>query len=204
MKQENKHVASTDWQDVHRRLDTLRQAIEADWTLEPARIAQILKQRTQALAAPLQAEDAGAQLDIIEFMLAEERYAITAAQVREVCPLIELTPVPCTPNHVLGIIDVRGEFVSVIDIKKFFGISAQGLSDLNKVIVLASDGMAFGILVDVIVAARALPRAELQPPLPGSTLIRADYLLGITAGHMAVIDADRLLADRSLIVNEEI
>lgn len=193
-----------DWADIHRRLDGLRLALETDSALDPARIARILKVRTAALAEMPLPEADGQQLEIIEFLLAEERYGVATAMVREVCPLLELTPVPCTPGYVLGIIDVRGEFISVIDIKRFFDLAEQGLSDLNKVIVLAAGSMAFGILADTIVAVRNIELAELQPPLPTLTAIRSEYLLGVTAEHVAIIDAAKLLGDRTLVVNEAV
>lgn len=204
MTQKSATGGAVDWADIHRRLDGLRLALETDRALDPARVAQILKARTEALAE-MPAQDAdGEQLEIIEFLLADERYGVATALVREVCPLLELTPVPCTPGYVLGIIDVRGEFISVIDIRRFFDLAEQRLSDLNKVIVLAAGDMAFGILVDTIVAVRNIERTALQAPLPTLTAIRSEYLLGITAGHVAIIDAGKLLADRALVVDEAV
>ena len=199
-----KHGGTVDWPALRSRLDVLRRAIETDWTPAPEQLQRTLKNRARELAQPLAGESADEQLEIIEFLLAGERYGITSEQVREVCPLLELTPVPCTPPYVLGIIDVRGEFISVIDIKKYFELSGQGLSDLNKVIILHSQSMTFGILVDVIVEVRYIAKAELQAPLPTLAAIRAEYLLGITADHLAIIDEAKLLADRTLLVNEEV
>jgi purine-binding chemotaxis protein CheW len=195
-------LAAIDWDEVRRKLDGLRHALDEDWSVEPARAAQILAERRAALAA-MPSIDAGVEpMEIIEFLLAEERYGVSTQLVREVRPLLELTPVPCTPGYVLGIIDVRGEFISVIDVKKFFDLAEQGLSDLNKVVVLASGDMAFGILVDTIVAVRDIDRKALQAPLPTLSAIRGEYLLGVTAEHVAIIDADKLLRDRSLVVDE--
>lgn len=197
-------VGSIDWSAVRQRLDGLRRTLEDDVEPEPAHVERLLRQRAEALAAqPEQALD-DAQLEIIEFQLAGESYGVATALVREVCPLLELTPVPCTPAYVLGIIDVRGEFISVIDIKRFFDLAEQGLSDLNKVIVLSAANMTFGILADSIVAVRSIIRAELQAPPPTLTAVRSEYLLGVTGEHLALIDAEKLLGDRTLIVNEAV
>jgi purine-binding chemotaxis protein CheW len=191
-----------DWSEVRQRLDGLRQMLESDAEPEPSHVARLLRRRAEVLAAqPEQAADAE-QMEIIEFMLAEERYGVATALVREVCPLLELTPVPCTPGYVLGIIDVRGEFISVIDIKKFFDLAEQGLSDLNKVIVLAAGSMTFGILADEIIAVSNIASTELQAPPPTLTTVRSEYLLGVTGEHLALIDAEKLLGDRNLVVNE--
>jgi purine-binding chemotaxis protein CheW len=195
-------TGAIDWSAIRQRLDGLRRMCEDDAVSDPARVARLLRLRAEELAAPPVHAPDDEQLEIIEFLLAGERYGVATALVREVCPLLELTPVPCTPGYVLGIIDVRGEFISVIDIKRFFDLAEQGLSDLNKVIVLAAGGMAFGILADAIVAVRSIARADLQAPLPTLTAVRGEYLLGVTGEHLALIDAEKLLDDRSLIVNE--
>lgn len=195
-----------DWSAVRQRLDGLRQMLEDDSAPDSATAAgaAVLRARAEALAATPDADSDTGQVEVIEFMLAGERYGVATTLVREVCPLLELTPVPCTPAFVLGIIDVRGEFISVIDIKRFFDLAEQGLSDLNKVIVLASGDMAFGILADAIVAVRNIALAELQRPPSTLTTVHGEYLLGVTGEHLALIDAEKLLGDRTLIVNEAV
>lgn len=124
--------------------------------------------------------------------------------MREVYPLEELTPLPCTPPFVLGIVNLRGEILSVIDIKKFFDLPEKGLTDLNKVIVLEFEDMAFGIVADAISGVRRISRAAIQPSLPTLTGIREDYLQGVTAERVVVLDAEKLLNDEKLIVNEQV
>ncbi|HMF47507.1 MAG TPA: chemotaxis protein CheW, partial [Candidatus Saccharimonadales bacterium] len=110
---------------------------------------QLLKARARELARDdAKEKTAGESIEVVEFLLAYETYGIESAYVREICPLKDLTPVPCTPRFVLGIINVRGQIVSVIDMKKFFDLPDQGLTDLNKVLVLRNDRMEFGLLAD--------------------------------------------------------
>jgi purine-binding chemotaxis protein CheW len=93
--------------------------------------------------------------------------------------------------------------LSVIDIKKFFDLPEKGLTDLNKLIVLDSGAMRFGILADAIVGVRHIPLAEIQPSLPTLTGIREKYLKGVTAGRTVVLDAEKLIADEKIIVQEQ-
>lgn len=196
--------SSVDWNDIKRRLDRLRATIESGWQLEPERSAAILAARAQQLAQPLaDAAAAQQQFELLEFSLAREHYGIASDYVREVYPLTELTPVPCTPPFVLGIANVRGEIISIIDLRKFFGLPASGITDLNKVIVLEGFGMTFGIVVDFIVEVRAIARDDLLPPATISG-ISAPYLLGITAQRMAVIDVEKLLNEKKIIVDETV
>jgi purine-binding chemotaxis protein CheW len=192
-----------DWREVERRLETARAAIERIWAPTAEDTQRILKERAQELARePARAESADESIEVIEFLLAHERYAVESEHVREAYPLEELTPLPCTPAFVLGIVNVRGEILSVIDLKKFFDLPEKGLTDLNKVIVLESENMVFGIVADAISGVRRIPRADIQPSLPTLTGIREDYLLGVTAERVVILDAEKLLNDEKLIVNE--
>lgn len=194
-----------DWGEVRQRLEAAQIAIERIFMPTAEDAQKTLQFRAQALAretVPTEAADAG--IEVIEFLLAHERYAIASEYVREVYPLEELTPLPCTPAFVLGIINVRGEILSVIDIKKFFDLPEKGLTDLNKVIVLESADMRFGVVADAISGVRRILRADMQSSLPTLTGIREDYLLGVTAGRVVILDAAKLLSDEKLIVQEQV
>jgi len=97
---------------------------------------------------------------------------------------------------------VRGQILSVLDIKKFFELPEKGLTDLNKVIILSADGMEFGILADAIAGARTVAVGELQTSLPTLTGIREEYLMGITKDLTVILDAKKLLSDKSIVVHE--
>lgn len=199
------NAKSVDWRDIGRRLEAARTAIEHAWTPPPEHTQRILKARALVLAQePLPAGAADAHIEVVEFALAHERYALESRWVREVYPLEHLTPVPCTPGFVLGIVNVRGEILSVIDLKKFFDLPEQGLTDLNKVILLQSGVMLFGILADAVAGVRRIPSADLQPALPTLTGVREKYLRGVTAERLVVLDAERLLADEDIIVREQV
>ncbi len=196
--------ATIDWAEVRARMDAARAAGERAWTPGADETKRILRERALALAA----EAGGTQIladsiEVVEFLLAHERYAVEACHVREVYPLENLTPLPCTPAFVLGIVNLRGEIVSVIDVRKFFDLPQTGLPDLNKVIVLESANMAFGILADAILGVRRIPLAEIQPSLPTLTGIREKYLKGITPERTVVLDAGKLLADEEIVVQEQ-
>lgn len=190
-----------DWEQIHRRLTAVRNAIEVAAAPPPAILKKILKERAIALAREAKMETAGSAIDVLEFDLAYERYGFELAYIREVCPLAELTPLPGTPDFVLGIVNVRGRVVSVIDIRKFFDLPDKGLSDLNKVVILASDTREFGVLTDRIIGTRSLLTATLQESLPTLTDVRSQYLKGVTGERLIVLDAGKILRDEKLVVN---
>lgn len=166
---------------------------------------QILRTRAQHLARPLQnGVLESASLELLEFRLAQEDYALETHYVSEVYPLKDLTPMPCTPPFLRGIVNVRGRIVPVIDIKKFFDLPDKGLSDLHRIILVRGNDLELGLLADVIVGVRTIPLDSLQPSLSTLTGIRSDYLKGVTAERLVVLDLDRILTDPRIIVHEEV
>jgi purine-binding chemotaxis protein CheW len=166
---------------------------------------QILKKRALALAVePKEIAAKEEHIEIVEFLLSGERYAIESAFISEVYPLKNLTPLPCTPAFVLGVINMRGTILSVIDLRTFFELPNRGLSDLNKVIVLNDGTMEFGILADVIVGVRLISVNTLLPLLPTLTDIRADYLKGVSEDRLVVLDGGKILSDQRMVVHEDV
>lgn len=202
--QNDKRTSALDWDEVRRRLETAALAAERGWALTSEEAARLLRQRARSLARELpRQEKAGEHLEVLEFLLAYETYAVESRYVREVYPLKELTPLPGTAPFVLGIANVRGRILSVIDIKRFFELPEKSLTDLNKLVIIREGGMELGILADAIVGVRSIPAAEIHPSLPTLTDIRADYLRGVTKERIVVLDARKLLSDRKIVSAEE-
>ena len=166
---------------------------------------RILRERADSLARPPRSGPApGTMLELLEFKLARERYAVETRHVQEVQPLRDLTPLPGTPSFLLGIVNVRSRVLPVLDLKKFFGLPEQGLTDLHRIILVKGNELELGLLADVVTIVRQVPAASLQPSLPTLTGIRADYLKGITDERLIVLDLDRVLADPKIIVHQEV
>jgi purine-binding chemotaxis protein CheW len=195
----------TDWSEIHRRLASEQKALAGGIAPSPEERRAILRARARILALEPR-KDAGPQdsLEIIQFRLAGETYGIASAFVREVYPLKDLTPLPGTPTFVLGIINLRGQILSVVDLKAFFNLPQKGLGDLNKVIILCNDRMEFGILADAILATHQVLLDAIQPMPLAVTGIGAKYLKGVTGEHSIILDAEMILGDKKIIVHQEV
>jgi len=174
-------------------------------TSTDAETDRILRARAQALARPSSSAPApSTMLELLEFRLASERYALEIRHVQDVHPLRDLTPLPCTPPFVLGIVNLRGRILPVFDLKKFFDLPEQGLTDLHRIILVRGNDLELGLLADVIVGVRSVAVDSLQPSPPTFTGIRAGYLKGIGEERLVVLDLDRILSDPKIIVHEEV
>ncbi len=167
--------------------------------------AGILHQRAVALArSAAPSTPAGALLELLEFSLAGERYALESRFIGDVQPLRNLTPLPCTPVFVLGLVNLRGRIVPVLDLKRFFELPRRGLTNLDRVILVQGNGLELGLLADSIVGIRGLQADELGPSLATLHGIRAEYLQGVTAEGLIVLDLSRILADPRIVVHDEV
>jgi purine-binding chemotaxis protein CheW len=208
MRQENsKGDASqiTNWDALSRRLEIARRNLEQATESRLGQKQAILKARAKLLARELLSpETETPQLEVVEFRLAHENYGVESRYIREVYPLKELHPLPCTPPFVLGLANVRGQLLSIVDLKKFFDLPATGLASYSQAIILHHGTMEFGILADAVLDVRHFVRQTLQPSLPTLTGIREEFLFGITPERAIILDAEKLLSSPDMIVYEEV
>ncbi len=198
-------TTTVDWSEVHRRLETAQTALERGGVLSTAEKKKILRERSLTIAQVREEEPAASEIiEIVEFQLSSERYGIESSYVREVYALKELTPLPCTPSFLLGVVNVHGQIISVIDIRKFFDLPAEGLTDINNIIIVGKEKMELAILTDAITGMRSISLQDIQPSLPTLTGIRAEYLKGVTNVRLVILDVPKILSDKTITVHEEI
>ena len=165
----------------------------------------LLNMRAIAMAIePGQKRETSTVIEIIEFILAAESYGIESAFVREVYPLKDFTHLPGVPSFILGIVNVRGQILPVVDLKKFFNLPEKGLGELNKVIILRDEQMEFGILADEVIGTKVIDKEEVLSVPSTITGIGEKYLKGVTKDRLIILSAENLLSDKTMVVNEEV
>ncbi|MCL5990783.1 MAG: chemotaxis protein CheW [Bacteroidetes bacterium] len=198
----NKPAKSFDWNRVKEVV--LRTEDIGKDMVDSTTVKKILKQRASELAKEPDTIKDVERIDIIEFQLSNEVYAFELDFVKEVYPLKEFTPVPCTPQLIVGIVNVRGKVVSVVDIRKFFSLPDKGITDFNKIIIIDNSVMHFGVLADSIVDVCSVRIDELQTELPQVKGISSEFLKGVTKNGVIILNTDKILKDKRFVVKEEI
>lgn len=166
-------------------------------------VRKILRNRAMELAKPAETRIRGAHLiEVLEFTLGQERYAFSTSFVREVFPLTEITPLPGLPPHVLGVVNVRGRILSVMDIRRLLEFHNVGLTNLNKAIILHQAEMELAVLADEVTGVYAVDMDEGQTTLPTLSGTRENLLQGVTRDRVVVLDAGKLLASPDLLVRD--
>lgn len=166
---------------------------------------KVLKQRADLLKISIKKEEVtGDQLEVLEFKLSSEKYIVDSNFVTEVIPLKDLTPLPCTPEFILGIINVSGRILAVINIKEFLNLPEKGITNLNRIILLKYQDIELGILVDEIIGSTHIYPDKLQATISTLKGIQNDYLEGITEDRLILLNTKKFLTDETIIINEEV
>ena len=132
------------------------------------------------------------------FSLKGQRYALSLTSVREVIRPGDITPVPGAPDDVLGIVNLRGQIVPVLDGRRRFGldgVASADEEDAQRVIVFDDGGTVVGMRIDVIGDMLTFNPDEVDPPPPGRAERRDDPVSGVITrddGFIALVDVARL------------
>ncbi|AHL32917.1 chemotaxis protein CheW [Pseudomonas sp. SAICEU22] len=101
-------------------------------------------------------------LQWVTFKLDNETYGINVMRVQEVLRYTEIAPVPGAPSYVLGIINLRGNVVTVIDTRQRFGLSSTEVNDNTRIVIIEADKQVVGILVDSVAEVVYLRQSEIE------------------------------------------
>ncbi|CAK4067150.1 chemotaxis protein CheW [Vibrio sp. MarTm2] len=137
-------------------------------------------------------------LQWVTFQLEEETYGINVMQVREVLRYTEIAPVPGAPDYVLGIINLRGNVVTVIDTRSRFGLIEGEITDNTRIIVIESEHQVIGILVDSVAEVVYLRSSEIDTTPSVGTDESAKFIQGVSNRDgklLILVDLNKLLTD---------
>ncbi len=143
------------------------------------------------------------QLQQVCFKLADSEYGIDIFQVREIIkPVENMTPVPQAPFFVEGVIDLRGDIIPILDLKKRFDLGKTEMGKSTRIIVVklagtsGANSIIVGFLVDQVTEVLRVKKSEIQPA-PGKVMgIDSEYIWGVgkRAGRLIMLlDVERLL-----------
>jgi len=101
-------------------------------------------------------------LQWVTFKLDNESYGINVMRVQEVLRYTEIAPVPGAPSYVLGIINLRGNVVTVIDTRQRFGLMPTEVNDNTRIVIIEADKQVVGIMVDSVAEVVYLRQSEVE------------------------------------------
>ncbi len=145
-------------------------------------------------------------LQWVTFRLANETYGINVMQVQEVLRHTEIAPVPGAPAYVLGIINLRGNVVTVIDTRHRFGLPSADTTDNTRIVIIEADQHVVGILVDAVAEVVYLRQSEIETAPNVGNDESAKFIQGVCNKNnelLILVDLDKLLTDEEWADVEE-
>lgn len=134
----------------------------------------------------------------VTFKLENEVYGVNVMQVQEVLLYTEIAPVPGAPDYVLGIINLRGNVVTVIDTRLKFGLMPAEVTDSSRIIIIEAEKQVVGILVDSVAEVVYLKASEIDPAPSVGTEESARFIQGVSNRKedlLILVDLNKLLSD---------
>ncbi|MEY8203519.1 MAG: chemotaxis protein CheW [Bermanella sp.] len=137
-------------------------------------------------------------LQWVTFRLDNESYGINVMQVQEVLRYSEIAPVPGAPSYVLGIINLRGNVVTVIDTRLRFGLSQTETSDQTRIVIIETENQVVGILVDAAAEVVYLRQSEIETTPNVGNEETAKFIQGVCHKNdelLILVDLEKMMSD---------
>ncbi len=135
----------------------------------------------------------------VTFRLDDEVYGINVMQVQEVLRVTEIAPVPGAPDYVLGIINLRGNVVTVIDTRMRLGLSSHEQDDSTRIVIIEADKQVVGILVDSVAEVVDLRMSEVESAPNVGNDESSKYIQGVASRDGELL----ILVDLKKLMNDE-
>lgn len=173
---------------------------ELDWD-NPDRqkqaVTRRLQQRARQYATSINQEgvqNSSDSLGVLTFDLGKERYALDIGVVLGVRQLMRLTRVPGAPAFYRGVVNIRGQIITVLDLRILFNLAVDAnTSQPNELLIVKSDKLELAILADHVEDVITIPRQVIEP-------VDMRYARGVTTDRIVVLDSEMLFNDERLIV----
>jgi purine-binding chemotaxis protein CheW len=161
----------------------------------------VLRRRAEQLARRPSSPDTGDEVEVVVCRLGTERYAVESKHLRAVQWVSDVTPVPNTPAFVVGIVSVRGELITLLDLASMIelgGSTGHSADDTRPVLLLGLIFPRAGLVVDEVLGVERLKLNSLQPSLSGREFAR-----GVGPSNTVLLDLEALLNSGRFKVSDE-
>ncbi|GIX36206.1 MAG: chemotaxis protein CheW [Lysobacteraceae bacterium] len=158
---------------------------------------------TQLATSPSRPQLSG---EFLTFTLGAQHYGVDILKVQEIRGWEEVTPIPDTPAHIKGVINLRGTIVPVLDLRIKFRLGEPVYDRFTVMIILNLGERTVGIVVDGVSDVVQLPPEQIRPAPPLGAGIDARYLLGvgvIEKKMVLLLDIERLLGAQDLALLDQ-
>ena len=139
-------------------------------------------------------------IQLVSFMLADEEYGVEVLKVREIIRMPTITKMPNVPQHVEGIINLRGKVIPIISMRRRFGLVENEINSQTRIIIMDVCGSLTGFIVDAVSEVIRIHSSEIQPPpsMVVSGGVGQEFITGVfnhAERLLIIMDIDRMFSD---------
>ena len=171
----------------------------ADGQTKKEGLQEILRQRSRILSEVPTPEESGEKISILSFQLGEELYGVELRYLTETRQSVPLRHLPCAPSHLIGLINLRGELLPVVDLYPILGLPQQQLHQtIPALLILSLEGNKLAFAVAQAKDILTFPAKEINPPPISLDPERALFVKGellLNNQPISLLDVQRLLQD---------
>lgn len=142
----------------------------------------------------------------VSFVLHGEEYGVPILCVQEIIRYETLTRVPQSPDYVDGVLNLRGQVIPVVNLRKKFELPARDRDKSTRIIVVEVMGRVMGMVVDEVSEVLQVDMEDIAPPPPMGTHLRTDYISGmakINETLVILLEIDKILTtEESLVLDQ--
>lgn len=143
----------------------------------------------------------GRTSQVVSFRLGDEEYGVDIMTVQEIILVGCITQVPEVPEHVLGVINLRGNVIPILNLRRRFGLPERAANEATRIVVMNLHGRTVGVVVDGVSEVLRLTPEEISPPPASLAGVGKDYVLGLARRKdrlLILLDMARLLIGSDL------
>jgi purine-binding chemotaxis protein CheW len=138
-------------------------------------------------------------LQLVSFTIGQEEFGLDIQRIQEINRIVEITRVPNAPEFVVGVINLRGKVIPIIDLRKRFGFPPKESDKNTRIIVVELDNIVVGFIVDAVREVIRIPKNITEPPPAIIAGIGSEYITSIAKMEnrlLILLDIERLLRDK--------
>jgi purine-binding chemotaxis protein CheW len=140
-------------------------------------------------------------MQVVCFKIGNEEYGIEILKVQEILKLPKVTKLPKSADYIIGVIDLRGQVIPIIDLSKRFGITDKSESGNLRAIVVDIGGKKVGLAIDSVSHVVKVDSKDIEPPPPIVKGISGRYIIGIAkveGGFVVILDINQIFSHEEL------
>jgi purine-binding chemotaxis protein CheW len=152
-----------------------------------------LSSSSQSFAASIGKDDE----QVVVFELRGEAYAVQVSRIQEIIRLQPITPIPRAPDYVVGMTNLRGQVIPVIDLVKRFALGEAQQTKATRIIVAELPNQMVGMMVDNVISVAQIPKSTIEPPPPVVLSVDSEFIQGLTQYRerlLILLNLDKVLS----------